>query len=69
MIRLYKQLIHDEGVLMTGPGASTYTVAAIIGIPQATVWRHVAIYLKDVDLELWNKVQVVLKNNLRRARV
>lgn len=68
MARLDYQLIHEEGVLMLGPDASTYTVAAIAGVCQATTWRHVAIHLRKVDPELWAQVQVVLKNNLRRGK-
>lgn len=69
MKKLDYQLIREEGVLMMGPQASTYSVSALTGISQATTWRHVAIHLQEVDPILWAKVQLVLKNNLRRSRV
>lgn len=60
--------VRDEGVLMTGPSATTYSVADMVGVNQSTVWRDVAIHLKDVDYELWTRVQVVLKSNRRNIK-
>lgn len=60
--------VRDEGVLMMGPSATTYSVADMVGVNQSTVWRDVSIHLKNVDGELWAKVQVVLKNNRRNVK-
>lgn len=60
--------VRDEGVLMMGPSATTYSVANMVGVNQSTVWRDVSIHLKDVDGELWARVQVVLKNNRRNVK-
>jgi len=67
-MRVPEELIREEGVLMLGPQASTYTVSQLVGVNQVTTWRHVAIYLRKVDPGLWMEVQVVLKRNLKRSR-
>lgn len=69
MKKLDYQLIREEGVLMLGTQASTYSVSAMTGVNQSTTWRHVAIHLRKVDPILWAKVQLVLKNNIRQSRV
>lgn len=63
-----RRRILDEGVLMTGPSATTYSVAETVGVNQSTVWRDMSIHLKDVDMELWEKVQAVLKSNRRNIK-
>ena len=59
------EVLEEAKILVYTPGASTYTVASRLGIPQATVWWHVTHRLPDLDIELSDKVQVVLKNNYK----
>lgn len=59
------EVIEEAKILVYTPGASTYTVASGLGIPQATVWWHVTHRLPDLDIELSTKVQEVLRNNYR----
>lgn len=62
---------HDSRVLeeakaLLQPGASTYSVALEMGMPQSTVWWHLTHRLPELDPGLADQVQVVLKENLRR---
>ena len=59
------EVLEEAKILVHTTGASTYTVASLLGVPQATVWWHVTHRLPDLDLELSVKVQVVLKNNYK----
>lgn len=60
--------IKREAVLIMDPSATTYSVAKMVKVNQSTVWRDLAIRLKDEDPELWSKVQGVLKNNRRGVK-
>ena len=62
---------HDSRVLeeakaLLQPGASTYSVALEMGMPQSTVWWHLTHRLPELDPGLADQVQVVLKENLHR---
>lgn len=60
--------VRREGVLMTGPSATTYTVAEEVGVNQSTVWRDVTNHLWKVDYDLWVRVQRVLETNRRNVK-
>lgn len=56
----------EEAKALLQPGASTYSVALEMGMPQSTVWWHLTHRLLELDPDLADQVQVVLKENLRR---
>ena len=56
----------EEAKTLLQPGASTYSVALEMGMPQSTVWWHLTHRLPELDHYLADQVQVVLKENLRR---
>ena len=56
----------EEAKTLLQPGASTYSVALDMDMPQSTVWWHLTHRLPELDPDLADQVQVVLKENLRR---
>ena len=56
----------EEAKALLQPGASTYSVALEMGMPQSTVWWHLTHRLPELDPDLADQVQVVLKENLCR---
>lgn len=56
----------EEAKALLHPGASTYSVALELNMPQSTVWWHLTHRLPELDPDLYKRVQVVLKENLRR---
>lgn len=56
----------EEAKALLQPGASTYSVALEMGMPQSTVWWHLTHRLPELDPDLADQVQGVLKENLRR---
>lgn len=53
----------EEARSILVPGASTYSVARELNIPQSTVWWHLTHKLRELDYDLFLMVQKVLKNN------
>lgn len=60
-----EQVLEEARILAYTPEASTYTVAAQLNRPQATVWWHVTHRLPDLDLELSLRVEAVLRKNYK----
>lgn len=60
-----EQVLEEARILAYTPEASTYTVAAQLNRPQATVWWHVTHRLPDLDLELFLRVEAVLRKNYK----
>lgn len=56
----------EEAKALLHPGASTYSVALELNMPQSTVWWHLTHRLPELDPGLYKQVQEVLKENLRR---
>ena len=56
----------EEAKALLQPGASTYSVALKMGMPQSTVWWHLTHRLPELDPYLADQVQGVLKETLRR---
>lgn len=56
----------EEAKALLQPGASTYSVALEMNMPQSTVWWHLTHRLPELDPYLADQVQGVLKENLRR---
>lgn len=56
----------EEAKALLHPGASTYSVALELNMPQSTVWWHLTHRLPELDPDLYKQVQVVLKENLCR---
>lgn len=56
----------EEAKTLLQPGASTYSVALDMNMPQSTVWWHLTHKLPELDPDLADQVQVVLKKNLSR---
>ena len=60
-----EQVLEEARILAHTPGASTYTVAAQLDRPQATVWWHVTHRLPELDIDLSIQVKAVLRKNHR----
>lgn len=60
-----EQVLEEARILAYTPEASTYTVAAQLNRPQATVWWHVTHRLPDLDIELSLRVEAVLRKNYK----
>lgn len=60
-----EQVLEEAKILAHTPGASTYTVAAQLDRPQATVWWHVTHRLPELDFDLSIQVKAVLRKNYR----
>ena len=57
------EVLEEARVLLSTPGASTYSVAATLGRPQATVWWHLNHRLPEIDQALFHQVRVILQQN------
>ncbi len=59
------EVLEEAKILANTPGASTYTVAAQLDMPQATVWYHVTRRLPGLDISLFTQVQAILRKNYK----
>lgn len=59
------EVLEEARVLLSTLGASTYSVAATLGRPQATVWWHLTHRLPEIDLALFHQVRVILGKNYK----
>ena len=59
------EVLEEARVLLSTPGASTYSVASTLGRPQATVWWHLTHRLPEIDQALFHQVRVILRQNYR----
>lgn len=59
------EVLEEAKLLTSVPESSTYTVASQLGRPQATIWWHVTHRLRDLDPELYIKIQEIMKKNHR----
>lgn len=59
------EVLEEARVLLSTPGASTYSVAATLDRPQATVWWHLTHRLPEIDQALFHQVRVILRQNYR----
>lgn len=62
------EVLEEARVLLSTPGASTYSVAATLGIPHATVWWHLTHRLPEIDPALFHQVRVILRKNYKGGR-
>lgn len=65
---LDERVLEEANLLVNLQGASTYTVAHQLNIPQSTVWWHLTYKLPDLDGELFAQVQTILRKNYRGGR-
>lgn len=59
------EVLEEARVLLSTPGASTYSVADTLGRPQATVWWHLTNRLPEIDQDLFHQVRVILNQNYK----
>lgn len=59
------EVLEEARVLLSTPGASTYSVAATLGRPQATIWWHLNYRLPKLDQVLFHQVRVILGENYK----
>ena len=59
------EVLEEARVLLSTPGASTYSVASTPGRPQATVWWHLTHRLPEIDQALFHQVRVILRQNYK----
>lgn len=59
------EVLEEARVLLSTPGASTYSVAATLDRPQATVWWHLTHRLPEIDQALFHQVRVILRQNYK----
>ena len=59
------EVLEEARVLLSTPGASTYSVAATLARPQATVWWHLTYRLPEIDQALFHQVRVILNQNYK----
>ena len=57
------EVLEEARVLLSTSGASTYSVAATLGRPQATVWWHRTHRRPETDQALFRQVRVILRQN------
>ena len=60
---MYAQKIKQIARFIVGEGATVRLAADVFGISKSTVHTYVTQRLKSIDLELYEEVQKVLKNN------
>ena len=59
------EVLEEARVLLSTPGASTYTVAEKLDRPQATIWWHLTHRLPEIDQALFHQVRVILRQNYK----
>lgn len=59
------EVLEEAKILVNTPGASTYTVATQLDMPQATVWYHLTYRLPVLDISLFTQVQAILRKNYK----
>ncbi len=63
-----EEIIIMEAIRITEPKESTYTVSSQMGIPQATVWRHLNNQLPRLNHSLYLMVRRILERNDKGGR-